>query len=129
MNDKENESQTVLNKLSLINSIEESRPTTTLSIGKTTVSAINNDINKINQTRSPSTSRQVYKNLTLISFAFLMLFTGHTGIVSLQSTLNAKGNVGVNTLIVMNSFVLVRMSMLIKSSKKRFLLVWFTFSS
>lgn len=117
MNDKENEAQMLLNKLLLVESREESRPTTTTSfIDKTMMPANKSDINQINQSRAPFTNRQIYKNLALISFAFLLLFTGHTGITSLQSTLNAKGNVGVNTLIIMNSFVLVRMSMLINAS-------------
>lgn len=51
--------------------------------------------------------RKVYKNLIIISIAFTLLFTAYGNIISMQSSLNAEGNVGVNSLIVLNVFILV----------------------
>ena len=52
-------------------------------------------------------SRQVYKNLIIISLALVLLLTAYSGILSLQSSMNTKGNVGVNSLIVNTAFTLV----------------------
>ncbi len=43
---------------------------------------------------------QTYKNLLVISFAFLLQFTAFGGIDKLQSSLNAEANVGVNSLSI-----------------------------
>jgi hypothetical protein len=51
--------------------------------------------------------RQIYKNLSILSIAFVLMFTAYSGISALQSSLNNKGNVGVNSLIITNVFVLV----------------------
>lgn len=51
--------------------------------------------------------RQIYRNLLVLSVAFVLMFTAYNGIAALQSSLNTKGNVGVNSLIITNAFVLV----------------------
>ena len=56
------------------------------------------------------TTRQIYKNLAILSTAFVLIYIAFLGVVSLQSTMNAKGNVGVNSLIILNAFILVRTS-------------------
>jgi len=43
---------------------------------------------------------QTYKNLLIISLAFLLQFTAFGGIDKLQSSLNAEANVGVNSLSI-----------------------------
>lgn len=44
--------------------------------------------------------RQIYKDLALLSIIFTLTFTAYAGILLLQSSLNAKDNVGVNSLII-----------------------------
>jgi len=51
--------------------------------------------------------RKIYKNLLLISLAFVLMFTAYNGMVTLQSSLNVKNNVGVNSLIITYSFLIV----------------------
>lgn len=43
---------------------------------------------------------RTYKNLLVISFAFLLQFTAFGGIDKLQTSLNAEANVGVNSLSI-----------------------------
>lgn len=43
---------------------------------------------------------RTYKNLLVISFAFLLQFTAFGGIDKLQSSLNAEANIGVNSLSI-----------------------------
>ena len=43
---------------------------------------------------------QTYKNLLVISFAFLLQFMAFGGIDKLQSSLNAEANIGVNSLSI-----------------------------
>ena len=50
---------------------------------------------------------KIYKNLILLSAAFVLLFTAYNGIVTLQSSLNVKNNVGVNSLIITYAFLIV----------------------
>ncbi|CAF0755185.1 unnamed protein product [Adineta ricciae] len=49
--------------------------------------------------------RQIYKNLAILSIAFVLLFTAYNGIAALQSSLNTKGNVGINSLLVNTIFI------------------------
>ncbi|CAF1494994.1 unnamed protein product [Adineta ricciae] len=49
--------------------------------------------------------RQIYKNLAVLSIAFVLLFTAYSGIAALQSSLNTKGNVGINSLLVNTIFI------------------------
>ena len=51
---------------------------------------------------------KIYKNLFLLSFAFVLMFTAYNGMVTLQSSLNVAGNVGVNSLIITYAFLIVR---------------------
>jgi hypothetical protein len=51
--------------------------------------------------------RKIYKNLILLSLAFILMFTAYNGMVTLQSSLNVKNNVGVNSLIITYSFLIV----------------------
>ena len=51
--------------------------------------------------------RKIYKNLILLSLAFVLLFTAYNGVTTLQSSLNVKNNVGVNSLIITYAFLIV----------------------
>lgn len=51
--------------------------------------------------------KKIYKNLIVLSLAFVLLFTAYNGMVSLQSSLNVEKNVGVNSLIVTFAFLIV----------------------
>jgi hypothetical protein len=51
---------------------------------------------------------KIYKNLFLISLAFVLMFTAYNGMVTLQSRLNVKNNVGVNSLIITYAFLIVK---------------------
>ncbi|CAF0820564.1 unnamed protein product [Adineta steineri] len=44
--------------------------------------------------------RKIYKNLIVISVAFTFMLTAYTSILSLQSSLNVKNNIGVNSLFI-----------------------------
>ncbi|CAF4954967.1 unnamed protein product, partial [Rotaria sp. Silwood1] len=50
--------------------------------------------------------RQIYKNVFILSFAFVLMFTAYSGMAALQSSLNTKDNVGVNSLIITTVFVI-----------------------
>ncbi|CAF1230371.1 unnamed protein product [Adineta steineri] len=50
--------------------------------------------------------RKIYKNLIILSISFVLLFTAYSGISTLQSSLNTKNNVGVNSLIITYSFLI-----------------------
>jgi hypothetical protein len=65
------------------------------------------ETNENDENIPPFPIRQVYKNLIIISLGLLMMYIAFYGILSLQSSLNAKGNVGVNSLIVINIAILV----------------------
>lgn len=55
----------------------------------------------------PFSLGKIYKNLTILSLAFILLFTAYNGMVTLQSSLNVEKNVGVNSLIVTYAFLIV----------------------
>lgn len=55
----------------------------------------------------PFSLRKIYKNLTILALAFILLFTAYNGMVTLQSSLNVEKNVGVNSLIVTYTFLIV----------------------
>jgi hypothetical protein len=67
-----------------------------------------NETNEIDENALLFSIRKIYKNLIILSLTFLLMFTAYGGIVALQSSLNTKGNVGVNSLIIINVFILVR---------------------
>ena len=50
---------------------------------------------------------KIYKNLILLSLAFVLMFSAYNGMVILQSSLNVKNNVGVNSLIITYTFLIV----------------------
>ena len=58
------------------------------------------------QTTAIFSIRKIYKNLISLSVAFVLLFTAHGGITMLQSSLNVKNNVGVNSLTITHAFVM-----------------------
>ncbi|CAF1362774.1 unnamed protein product [Adineta steineri] len=60
----------------------------------------------INDTIPIFSIRKIYKNLILLSLSFIILFTAYNGMVTLQSSLNTKNNVGVNSLIITYSFLI-----------------------
>lgn len=64
-------------------------------------------VEKKNEHRQSFSTAKIYRNLLILSFSFLILLTGHNGIISLQTTLNAKDNIGVNALLIMNIFIIV----------------------
>ena len=72
------------------------------SISSVTPSLTNN-INVNDDDIPLFTVRQIYKNLSILAISFLLIFTAYDGISVLQSSLNTKGNVGINSLIVMNA--------------------------
>ena len=51
----------------------------------------------------PFSLRKIYKNLTILAVAFILLFTAYNGMVTLQSSLNVE----VNSLIVTYTFLIV----------------------
>jgi hypothetical protein len=64
------------------------------------------DNNIINEPLSKNQLRfRTYKNLLVISIAFLLQFTAFGGIDKLQSSLNAEANVGVNSLSIIYAFL------------------------
>ena len=58
------------------------------------------------QTTAIFSIREIYKNLISLSVAFVLLFTAHGGISMLQSSLNVADNVGVNSLMITQAFVM-----------------------
>jgi hypothetical protein len=113
MNDKENDAEIIPKKLSFTSVTSEGRSRTSSIIDlHTSVSSVF-PVVTIDQVENDEdlplfSNRQIYKNLTILSISFVLIYVAFLGIVSLQSTLNAKGNVGVNSLIVINAFILVR---------------------
>jgi hypothetical protein len=51
--------------------------------------------------------KKIYKNLFVLASALVLLFTAYTNIGTLQSSLNAKHNVGMNSLIINNACIIV----------------------
>lgn len=60
-----------------------------------------------NEIIPPFSIGKIYKNLLLLSLAFVLMFTAYNGMVTLQSSLNVKNNVGVNSLIITYTFLIV----------------------
>ncbi|CAF5068288.1 unnamed protein product [Rotaria sp. Silwood1] len=116
MTDIENAADIILRKLSFTSLTSENRSRTTSIVDNlavdshTSISSIVpiviDETNENEEDIPLFQIRQVYKNLIIISLGFVIMYTAFTGILSLQSSLNAKGNVGVNSLIVINIFIL-----------------------
>ena len=110
----ENEIDAIMSTVSLINSNDKDQTTASvrtnsniivdphISVGSV-VQSINND-----DTVPVFSIRKIYKNLLTLSWAFLLLFIAYSGITILQSSLNTKHNVGINSLIISNACVIVR---------------------
>lgn len=79
------------------------------SSNKIDIDPVKTDIEQTNVNASipPFSIGKIYKNLLFISLAFILMFTAYNGMVTLQSSLNVKGNVGVNSLIITYSFLIV----------------------
>ncbi|CAF4222559.1 unnamed protein product, partial [Rotaria sordida] len=116
MTDIENAAEIILRKLSFTSLTSGNRSRTTSIIDNLAVD-VYSSIPSIVPIVVPETNdddegiplfpiRQVYKNLIIISLGFLIMYTAFNGILSLQSSLNAKGNVGVKSLIVINIVIL-----------------------
>ncbi|CAF1200740.1 unnamed protein product [Rotaria sp. Silwood1] len=58
------------------------------------------------QEKQQHLSFQTYKNLLVISIAFLLQFTAFNGMGNLQSSLNTEANVGVNSLSILYGFLI-----------------------
>lgn len=118
MTDIENDVETVARKWSLLNSTDECRSRTTSVLNEQTIDydispsvIVPPTVNETMNEKAPLFSiRHVYKNLIIMCIAFTILFTAYSNILSLQSSLNTKGNVGVNSLIVLNGFALVSLT-------------------
>jgi hypothetical protein len=120
MTDIENEAEIIPKKLSFTSTISENRSRTASFVEnlpvdfQTSVSpvipAVIHEIAENNEDIPLFSVRQIYKNLIILSLALLVFITAYIGILALQSSLNTKGNVGVNSLIVMHAFVLVSTS-------------------
>jgi len=74
------------------------------------IAAVIHEIDENNEDIPLFSVRQIYKNLIILSLALLVFITAYVGILALQSSLNTKENVGVNSLIVMNVFLFVSTS-------------------
>lgn len=117
MNNIENEIEIIPKKLSFTSTIVENRSRATSIIDNLAtdfetplppiVSTIINETDENNEDLPLFSTGKIYKNLFILSIAFVIIFTAYSGILSLQSSLNTKGNVGVNSLIVINVFMLV----------------------
>lgn len=101
-------------KLSYVSSISEDQTTGASKFGTITMdilkqSPINNAPTTPANTESvPLFSiAKIYKNLFLLALAFVLMFTAYNGMVTLQSSLNTKNNVGVNSLIITYAFLIV----------------------
>lgn len=133
---EENEADAILSAVSLINSNDKDQTTSNIRTnsslivdphvsGCSVVLSINNDGNNNNDDTVPVFSiRTIYKNLLTLSCAFVLLFVAYNGITILQSSLNTKHNVGINSLIISNACVIVRTH--ICQKKEKFLLLFFS---
>ena len=107
-----NESMDIPRKLSFISTISEDQTNAAGKIGVVSMDALktsSTDIKKIpsNETIPNFSIAKIYKNLFILSASFVLLFTAYNGMVTLQSSLNVKNNVGVNSLIITYAFLVV----------------------
>ena len=118
MTDKENAAEIIPKKLSFSSTTSDCRSRSTSNVDNIAVSFhgsvacvipfVNNDIVENNEDLPLFSNRQIYKNLIILSVSLVILFTAYVSVLSLQSSLNTVGNAGINALIVMNAFILVR---------------------
>jgi hypothetical protein len=109
----ENKDTPIPRKLSYISSISEDQSNGASKFGAMTMdilksTPINNTPALVDAEPIPLFSiAKIYKNLFLLALAFVLMFTAYNGMATLQSSLNTKNNVGVNSLIVTYSFLIV----------------------
>lgn len=113
--DCEKDEMEIPRKLSYISSTSEDQTNAASKFGMLTLKIMKE--NGADEEPSPATSDspmpafsigKIYKNLFILSLAFVLMFTAYNGMVTLQSSLNTKGNVGVNSLIITYAFLIVR---------------------
>jgi hypothetical protein len=92
-------------KLSLISLTSEDQTNAANKVDSTNKSGLSE--NNPDVPIPPFSIQKIYKNLLLLSIAFVLMFTAYNGMVTLQSSLNVKNNVGVNSLIITYSFLIV----------------------
>ncbi|CAF1021662.1 unnamed protein product [Rotaria sp. Silwood1] len=72
---------------------------------------INDDVVTNNESTSPEEQQRLcfrtYKNLLVISVAFLLQFTAFNGMQNLQSSLNTEANIGVNSSSIIYVFLII----------------------
>ncbi|CAF1125732.1 unnamed protein product [Adineta steineri] len=99
------ELNTLPRKLSRISSTSEDQTNAaiaTIDLSKSTT--FDNQQTIANNTIPIFSIQKIYKNLLVLSISFVLLFTAYNGMVTLQSSLNTKNNIGVNSLIITYSF-------------------------
>jgi hypothetical protein len=94
-------------KLSFISSTGEDQTNAASKAGIMTIDPLKTSLSEVEQTIPIFSIGKIYKNLILLSIAFILMFTAYNGMVTLQSSLNVKNNVGVNSLIITYSFLIV----------------------
>jgi hypothetical protein len=78
-----------------------------MSLGTTNIQLKSKNEGTITNNENLQVRFQTYKNLLVISFAFLLQFTAFGGIDKLQSSLNTEANVGVNSLSIIYAFLIL----------------------
>jgi hypothetical protein len=78
-----------------------------MSLGTTNIQLKSKNEGTITNNENLQIRFQTYKNLLVISFAFLLQFTAFGGIDKLQSSLNTEANVGVNSLSIIYAFLIL----------------------
>ncbi|CAF3381768.1 unnamed protein product [Rotaria socialis] len=96
----------------------------TMSIDPLKTSSPENKDSATNDTIPEFSIAKIYKNLLILALAFVLLFTAYNGIATLQSSLNVKNNVGVNSLIITYSFLIFSSIVLIGVCMDLFGLKW-----
>ena len=99
-------------KLSYISATMRDQTNVTDLMGISSIDTLKAPASEVEQTVSNEaipvfSIRKTYKNLILLSVAFVLLFTAYNGMIMLQSSLNVKNNVGVNSLMITHAFVIV----------------------
>jgi hypothetical protein len=78
-----------------------------MSLGTTNIQLKSKNEGTVANNENLQVRFQTYKNLLVISFAFLLQFTAFGGIDKLQSSLNTEANVGVNSLSIIYAFLIL----------------------
>jgi len=129
----ENAAEIIPRKLSFMNITNENRSRSASIVDNfavdfhTSISSvipiIINETDENDKDVSLFSNRKIYKNLVIISLTFVLMFTAYGDIIVLQSSLNTKGNVGVNSLIIINTFILVSIYLIIFDTKETILFI------